>query len=193
MFGNFKVSFLVVLNLARCTDNFSGREAWCEMPSFKLNKFEKILKCESTRSSCQSTAAKCAFRHINVHQKDNSSLLPLRGRTRLCWWTSSLGSRARSESAPRTLWQKTSCRQVGSTRAASHFHSRTALSLPLSNSRLFSPCLLFLLPLLSFLSSSYDLSTPSPFYCLLHKNPEKCYKFAPTKPRVKEKMTSEVK
>lgn len=57
-FGNFKVSFLLELDLAKSTESFS--RAWCEMASFKLkNKSEKCFISENHGRSAPAAAAGC--------------------------------------------------------------------------------------------------------------------------------------
>lgn len=70
-FGNFKVSFLLELDLAKSTEPFS--RVWCEMASFKLkNKSEKCFSPESHGRSAPAAAAGC------------SAPLPLSGCPCLC-------------------------------------------------------------------------------------------------------------
>lgn len=159
-FGNFKVSFLLELDLAKSTESFS--RVWCEMASFKLkNKSEKCFSPESHGRSAPAAAAGCR------------APLPLSGCLCLCAdiWA---GARPR----PHRLTLKGSPVQT---------HRSTGPGLPpaflkfpvkeagaeqhCSQSRAPAPpqafvstCLLQCFPL--FLGTL----SPAPLYCLLHKN-----------------------
>lgn len=155
--GNCRGSFLVVLDLAKYVQYFSG--VWCEMASFKLkNKSERFSRCERNGSSGQAAATK-GTRRRRVHPVAAAS-----------WWGRRIPHPAgqwylahRREEAP--------CRQTGRISLQSCVCSQAFPSAETHSSELPSRPVALPLCLLSLLTSFTSfllLLTSFPFYCLFY-------------------------
>ena len=162
--GNCKGSILVVLDLAKYMQYFSG--VWCEMASFKLkNKSESFSRCEGNGSSGQAAATKGARRH-RLHPSAAAS------------W----GGDASRIPYPAGQWypahrrEEAPCRQTGRISLQFCVCSQAFPSAETHSSELPSRPVALPLCLLSLLTSftSFLLLRASfPFYCLFYTRTQK--------------------
>lgn len=190
-FGNFQVSFVVVLDLAKYIKYCSG--AWCEMASFILkNKSEKFLRHESNGCSGWAGAAEGTCRHPPAPaalQALPARLLAPPQKERAsgsqCGACAQLGGARKPWTGRQVGWTK----RLQWERSPSHSARASPRAVALPRSPLFP------LPSSSFLcsGSSDDLSTLSPFYWVFHTRTQENAVNLPTKLRGRERMTSKVK